>query len=99
MKLYYLWWMIIIDSAVLVFNIWKILLEHSHICKSNIVYFQDGETIPDGKCATLTCNNGVVTRKHVKCEDAPVPVCVNQYPAKLVKDDSGCCSKYECQCK
>ncbi|GAA6086195.1 mucin-5AC-like [Tachysurus ichikawai] len=57
-----------------------------------------GETIPDGNCANLTCDNGVVIHEHVKCEDAPLPVCVNQHPPKLVKDDSGCCSKYECQC-
>ncbi|TSM20286.1 Mucin-5AC [Bagarius yarrelli] len=57
-----------------------------------------GQTIPDGKCANFTCNDGIVTHEKVKCEDAPLPVCVNQHPAKLVKDDSGCCSVYKCQC-
>ncbi|XP_053491463.1 intestinal mucin-like protein [Ictalurus furcatus] len=34
----------------------------------------------------------------MKCQDAPLPVCVNNHLPKKVTDESGCCSKYECEC-
>ncbi|KAI5101917.1 mucin-5B, partial [Silurus meridionalis] len=52
----------------------------------------------NGKCSNITCNNGIIIHEHMKCEDAPLPVCVNNHLPKKVTDESGCCSKYECQC-
>uniref|UniRef100_A0A4W4E720 VWFD domain-containing protein n=1 Tax=Electrophorus electricus TaxID=8005 RepID=A0A4W4E720_ELEEL len=63
-----------------------------HGCKDN------NETIPDGKCANITCINGIIKHEHVHCEPTVLPVCVNNHKPQKVNDSSRCCSQYECQC-
>uniref|UniRef100_A0A3B4ELD1 VWFD domain-containing protein n=1 Tax=Pygocentrus nattereri TaxID=42514 RepID=A0A3B4ELD1_PYGNA len=69
------------------------------MAKSNLIpFFQNGESIPVGNCSNITCVDRTIKHEHVHCEPAPLPVCVNNYPPVSVTDDSGCCSKYDCQC-
>ncbi|XP_053094270.1 mucin-5AC-like [Pangasianodon hypophthalmus] len=70
----------------------------SHLLPCDKPPLKHGETIPDGKCSNITCNNGIIIHEPMKCEDTPLPVCVNNHPPQKVTDESGCCSKYECQC-
>uniref|UniRef100_A0A8C9VUC5 Mucin-5AC-like n=1 Tax=Scleropages formosus TaxID=113540 RepID=A0A8C9VUC5_SCLFO len=49
-------------------------------------------------CTTATCLNGTVHEVPVDCAPVTTPVCVNGYTPMKVKDESGCCFSYECQC-
>lgn len=60
---------------------------------------QDGESWRESNCSVGTCENGKVTYNQTQCPNQKPVVCANNYPAIEVKDDDGCCSHYECQCK
>lgn len=60
---------------------------------------QDGESWRESNCSVGTCENGKVTYNQTQCPNQKPVVCANNYPAIEVKDDDGCCTHYECQCK
>ncbi|XP_076971437.1 mucin-5AC [Tamandua tetradactyla] len=58
-----------------------------------------GETWAMPNCTQATCQgHNVVTLSPRKCSPEKKPTCANRYPPKLVTDEDGCCSHYQCQC-
>uniref|UniRef100_A0AAY4ES69 Mucin 5f n=1 Tax=Denticeps clupeoides TaxID=299321 RepID=A0AAY4ES69_9TELE len=54
---------------------------------------------PTHNCTIDTCVNGTVTQSPKQCSHETPPKCENNFPAVKVLDETGCCYKYECQCR
>lgn len=50
-------------------------------------------------CTTATCTNGSVIYEPHKCSPVEQINCANGRTPVKVYDDTGCCFKYECECK
>ncbi|KPP58291.1 intestinal mucin-like protein-like, partial [Scleropages formosus] len=70
----------------------------SETATSFVTTLTDGESWKVDNCTTATCLNGTVHEVPVDCAPVTTPVCVNGYTPMKVKDESGCCFSYECQC-
>uniref|UniRef100_A0A8C5NAB7 Intestinal mucin-like protein n=1 Tax=Gouania willdenowi TaxID=441366 RepID=A0A8C5NAB7_GOUWI len=59
---------------------------------------KNGETWMIDNCTSATCLSGKVSMFNVSCPTTTKPICTNGRQPVEVTDDSGCCSRYECEC-
>ncbi|MCJ8738057.1 hypothetical protein PDJAM_G00031110 [Pangasius djambal] len=59
---------------------------------------KDGESWKVDNCTTATCTNGSVIYTPYQCSPVEPINCANGRTPIKVKDETGCCFKYECEC-